>query len=107
MAITVSNRGAITERPMVVVLSMAAAAVTSTDMVLPKATQNKHRSPHHRGPASGDGSGTGDTGFAPAYEHKHRDGALGEGQKSECASSEAGGGGRLGSVSPNWVCGSC
>src|SRR5262245_57966942 len=49
MAITVSNKGAITEHPMVVVLSMAAAAATSTDMVPLTVTENKHQSRHRRG----------------------------------------------------------
>src|SRR5215470_95398 len=63
--------------------SMAAAAETSTDMVPPIVTRNKHRplarrrrltirgtGRHHslRCPASGDGSGTGIIGFAPASE---------------------------------------
>src|SRR5215472_12842609 len=83
---------------MVVVLSMAAAAATSTDMVPPTVTENKHRSRRHR-PAFGDGCGTGIIGFAPASEHKRRDGgALAQGQKSECASGEARGGGGLGAV---------
>jgi hypothetical protein len=67
MAITVSNRGAITERPTVAVHNMAAAVGTSTVMVPPIVTQNKHRS---RRSASGDGSGTGITGFVPVSEHK-------------------------------------
>jgi hypothetical protein len=72
MAITVSNRGAITERPTVAVHNIAAAVGTSTVMVPPIVTQNKHRNRHHsrRRPVSGDGSGTGITGFAPASEHK-------------------------------------
>ena len=65
MAITLSNRGAITARHMMAVRNMAAAAGTSTDMVPPIVTENKHR----RRRASGDGSGTGITGFAPASEH--------------------------------------
>src|SRR5689334_9202574 len=74
MAITVSNRGAITERPTVAVHNIAAAAGTSTVMVPPTVTQNKHRNRHHsrRRPVSGDGSGTGITGFAPASKHKRR-----------------------------------
>src|SRR5262249_11229277 len=63
--------------------SMAAAAETSTDMVPPIVTRNKPRplarrrrltipgtGRHHsrRCPASGDGSGTGIIGFAPASE---------------------------------------
>lgn len=67
MAITVSNRGAITERPTVAVHNIAAAAGISTDTVPPIVTQNKHRS---RRPASGDGSGTGIPGFVPVSEHK-------------------------------------
>jgi len=70
MAITVSNRGAITERRMMVVRNMAAAAETNTDMVPPIATGNKHRPGQSHRPASGDGSGTGITGFAPASEYK-------------------------------------
>ena len=68
MAITVSNREDITERLMVVVLSMAAAAATSTDMVPRTVTENKHRSRYHR-PAFGDGCGTGIIGVSPASEH--------------------------------------
>jgi hypothetical protein len=67
MAITLSNRGAITARPMMAVRNMAVAAGTSTDMAPPIVTENKHR---RRRPASGDGSGTGITGFASASEHK-------------------------------------
>jgi hypothetical protein len=71
MAITVSNRGAITERLTVAVHNIAAAVGTSTVTVPPIVTQNKHRNRHHsrRRPVSGDGSGTGITGFAPASEH--------------------------------------
>jgi len=73
MAITVSNRGAITERPMVAVRNIAAAVGTSTVMVPPTVTQNKHRNRHHsrRRPVSGDGSGTSITGFAlpPLLRH--------------------------------------
>src|SRR5215831_11699171 len=83
---------------MVVVLSMAAAAATSTDMVPPTVTENKHRSRRHRRPAFGDGCGTGIIGFAPASEHKRRDGGVAQGQKSECASGAARGGGGLGAV---------
>jgi len=82
MAITLSNRGVITERPMVAVLSMAAAAATSTDMVPPIVMRDKHRpAPHprrgtgrhsRRCPASGDGFGMGITGFAPASEDGRR-----------------------------------
>jgi hypothetical protein len=68
MAITVSNREAITARHMVAVRNMAVAAGTSTDMVPPIVTQNKHRL--RRRPASGDGSGTDITGFDPASENK-------------------------------------
>jgi hypothetical protein len=52
---------------MMAVRNMAAAAGTSTDMVPPIVTENKHR---RRRPASGDGFGTGITGFASASEHK-------------------------------------
>jgi len=55
---------------MVGVLSMAAAAETSTVTVPPIVTGNKHRPSQSHRPASGDGSGTGITGFAPASEHK-------------------------------------
>src|SRR5262249_46167219 len=86
---------------MVVVLGMQGAAGTSTDMVPPTVTENKHRSRRHRRPAFGDGCGTGIIGFAPASEHKRRDGgALAQGQKSECASGEARGGGGLGGGEP-------
>lgn len=54
---------------MVVVQSMAAAAATSMDMVRPTVMQNKHRIRYRRrGPAFGDGCGTGITGFAPVFE---------------------------------------
>jgi hypothetical protein len=59
---------------MVAVRNMAAAAGTSTDTVLPIVTRNKHRPGRfqsRRRPVSGDGSGTGITGFAPAFEHKN------------------------------------
>ena len=71
VAITLSNRGAITALRMMPVRNIAAAAATSTVMVPPTVTQNKHRNRHHsrRRPVSGDGSGTGITGFAPASEH--------------------------------------
>jgi hypothetical protein len=57
MAITLSNREAITARLMAAVRNTAAAAGISTDMVPPIVTQNKHRSRYHR-PAFGDGCGT-------------------------------------------------
>src|SRR5262249_47211470 len=73
MAITVSNRGAITERPMVAVRNIAPAVGTSTVMVPPTVTQNKHPNRHHsrRRPVSGDGSGTSITEFAlpPLLRH--------------------------------------
>ena len=55
---------------MVVVLSMAAAAATSTDMVPPTVMQNKHQIRYRRRIALGDGCGAGTTGFAPASETK-------------------------------------
>src|SRR5690348_4105456 len=73
MATTLSNRGAITERLMVVVLNMAAAAATSTGTVPPTVTENKRRSFHLR-PAFGDGCGTGIAGFAPASEPRRSGG---------------------------------
>src|SRR5215469_11311951 len=96
MVRAISNRGAITERPMVGVLSMAAAAETSTVTVPPIATGNKHRPGQSHRPASGDGSGTGITGFAPASEYKTARfdlspgplAASGEGQKPESASGQ-------------------
>ena len=74
VAITLSNRGAITALRMMPVRNIAAAVATSTVMVPPTVTQNKHPNRHHsrRRPASGDGSGTGITGFAPASERKRR-----------------------------------
>ena len=57
---------------MVAVRSGAAAVETSTDMVPPTATQNKHQSRYHRRPAFGDGYGTGIIGFAPASKYKRR-----------------------------------
>ena len=74
MAITVSNRGAITELPTVAVHNMAAAVGISTVMVPPTVTLNKHRNRRHsrRRTVSGNGSGTGITWFAPASEHKRR-----------------------------------
>jgi hypothetical protein len=79
---------------------MAVAAATSTDTVPPIVTRNKHRPGRfqsRRRPASGDGSGTGTTGFAPASENKKfgaiyrtdRVAALGGGQKSESRGVEA------------------
>ena len=51
--------------------NIAAAVGTSTVMVPPTVTQNKHRNHHsRRPPVSGDGSGTGITGFVPVSEHK-------------------------------------
>jgi hypothetical protein len=51
---------------------MAAAVGTSTVMVPPTVTQNKHRNRHHsrRRTVSGDRSGTGIPVFVPASEHK-------------------------------------
>ena len=74
MAITVSNRGAITELPTVAVHNMAAAVGISTVMVPPTVTLNKHRNRRHsrRRTVSGNGSGRGITWFAPASEHKRR-----------------------------------
>jgi hypothetical protein len=74
VAITLSNRGAITALRMMPVRNIAAAAAISTVMVPPTVTQSKHPNRHHsrRRPASGDGSGTGITGFAPASERKRR-----------------------------------
>src|SRR5262249_10972724 len=75
------SRGAITARHMAAARSMGAAAETSTDMVPPIVTRNKHRQlvrrrritipgtgRHHsrRRPASGDGSGTGLILFSPS-----------------------------------------
>jgi hypothetical protein len=57
---------------MMAALSMAVAAATSTVMVPPIVTGNKHRQGRFqlRRPASFDGSGTDIIGFAPAAEHK-------------------------------------
>jgi hypothetical protein len=55
---------------MVAVLNMAAAAATSTDMVPPIATENKHRSRYGRLPAFADESGMAVTGCPPASESK-------------------------------------
>src|SRR6516225_3771497 len=66
------------------------------DMVPPIATGNKHRPGQSHRPASGDGFGTGITGFAPASEYKTARfdlspgplAASGEGQKPESASGQ-------------------
>ena len=57
VAITLSNRGAITALRMMPVRNIAAAAAISTVMVPPTVTQNKHPNRHHsrRRPASGTG----------------------------------------------------
>ena len=57
---------------MVAVRNGAAGVGTSTDMVPPTATQNKHQSRYLRRPAFGDDCGTGIIGFAPASEYKRR-----------------------------------
>src|SRR6516162_377177 len=96
MATAFSNRGAITERRMVVVRIGAAEEETSTGMVPPIVTRNKRRRHFRRRLASGDGCGTGITGFAPVSEREARIGVslralaeLGEGEEPSSTGSKA------------------